>query len=136
MSRSVPEWIGKTPDSVPPPRVRLRIFENAKGRCHISGRPIRAGEAWQCDHIIALINGGANVESNLAPALTAPHKVKTKEDLAEKSKVYRKRAKHLGIKAKRKPIQSAGFKRPKKQRTATRPVEKWTALSVRQGDRS
>src|SRR3954467_4025035 len=109
MTRTVPEWIGKTPDSGPPPRVRVRIFETAGGRCHISGRLIRAGEAWQCEHKIALINGGENRESNMGPALTAPHKIKTKEDIAEKAKVYRKRAKHLGIKTSRVKMQSRGF---------------------------
>ena len=98
MSRTVPEWIAKRDDDAIPPRVKVRVFERHGGRCHISGRLIRAGEAWQCDHIIALINGGEHREMNLAPALTAPHKAKTAEDVAEKSKVYRKRSNHLGIK--------------------------------------
>ncbi|RWF41621.1 MAG: HNH endonuclease, partial [Mesorhizobium sp.] len=33
--RSVKEWIGKTPDSVPPATVRARIFLRADGICHI-----------------------------------------------------------------------------------------------------
>ena len=41
MSRAVPEWIGKTPDTKVPPRVRLRVFEKHDGTCHISGRKIR-----------------------------------------------------------------------------------------------
>jgi 5-methylcytosine-specific restriction endonuclease McrA len=74
------------------------VFDRFGGRCHLSGRFIRAGEAWDCDHIIALANGGEHRESNLAPALKAPHREKTKADVAEKADVYRKRAKHLGIK--------------------------------------
>lgn len=120
--RSTPEWIGSSPDAKIPPRVKLRIFERAKGRCHISGRLIRAGEAWDADHIIALCNGGEHREANLAPALTAPHKAKTAEDVAEKATVYRKRAKHLGIAPKRKPLQSAGFQRAQPQRSASRPI--------------
>jgi 5-methylcytosine-specific restriction protein A len=100
--RSVPEWIGKTDDARPPPQVRLRIFESHGGRCHISGRVIRAGEVWDCDHVIALVNGGENRESNLAPALREYHKVKTAADVKEKSIVRRKRMKHLGIEAKKK----------------------------------
>jgi 5-methylcytosine-specific restriction protein A len=98
MTRSVPEWIGKTDDTPIPPRVRLRVFDRWHGVCHISGRRIYPGDAWQCDHIVALVNGGSHCESNLAPALTEPHLGKTKEDVAEKSRVARKRKSHLGIK--------------------------------------
>jgi 5-methylcytosine-specific restriction protein A len=95
--RSTPEWIGATPDSAIPARVRARVFLAHDGICHISGRKIRPGEAWQCDHVKALINGGLNRESNLAPALVDAHKAKTRADVAEKSVIARKRAKHLGI---------------------------------------
>lgn len=97
MSRSVIEWIGKTHDTKVPPRVRLRIFEAHGGVCWLSGRKILAGEKWELEHKIALINGGEHREKNMAPALVAPHKEKTKEDLKAKSKVYRMRAKHLGL---------------------------------------
>lgn len=95
--RSVPEWIGRTPDDPVPPRVKARVFERHGGVCHISGRKIRAGDAWDCDHVIALCNGGENRESNLAPALRDAHRRKTADDVAEKSKVERIRKKHLGI---------------------------------------
>ena len=98
MTRSTPEWKGKTDDAAIPPRVRVRVFDRHNGRCHLTGRRIRAGEAWDCDHIVALVNGGEHRESNLAPALKAPHREKTKADIAEKAGVYRKRTKHLGIK--------------------------------------
>lgn len=98
MSREVPEWIGKTPDTPAPPRVRLRVFERYNGICYLSGRKIMPGDKWQLEHPLAIINGGENRESNLAPALVEPHKVKTAEDMAQKSKDYRVRAKHNGIK--------------------------------------
>ena len=41
MTRSVPKWIGKTDDAMPPPRVRLRIFEAYNGVFGLSGRKIR-----------------------------------------------------------------------------------------------
>lgn len=69
MTRSIPEWHGATPDSAIPPRVRARVFEANGGICHVSGRKIAAGELWDCEHVIALINGGENRESNLKPAL-------------------------------------------------------------------
>ena len=95
--RSVPEWIGKTPDTKIPARVMLRVFEAYGGKCHISGRKIQPGEAWDCDHVWALCNGGENRENNLAPALKKQHKSKTKIDVAQKAKDARIRKKHLGI---------------------------------------
>lgn len=96
MSRSLPEWIGATPDTPIPPRVKLRVFERHGGVCHLSGRKIMPGEPWDCDHVKALINGGENRENNLAPALRDKHREKTAEDVAEKSHVYRMSAKHKG----------------------------------------
>jgi len=97
--RALPEWIGKTPDSVVPPRVRVRIFERFRGRCQCGcNRQIRAGEKWDCEDEIAIINGGQRRESNLRPWLTEHHPKKTARDVAEKSRVYRKRANHLGVK--------------------------------------
>jgi len=97
MTRSVPEWIGKTDDTPIPPRVKLRIWERDDGRCHITGKKINPGDKYQFDHKIAIINGGENRESNIAPALDAPHTEKTKSDVAEKSKIARLRQKHLGL---------------------------------------
>ena len=98
MSRELPEWIGKTPDTPAPPRVRLRVFEKHKGVCYLSGRKIMPGDKWQLEHPQALINGGENRESNMAPALVEPHKVKTAEDVAQKAKNDRVRKRHIGIK--------------------------------------
>lgn len=111
MSRSLPEWIGATDDAKVPPRVRLRVFEREGGKCWLSGRRIRAGEAWELDHKVALINGGRHAESNLAPALVDKHREKTAADVAEKSKTARQRAKHLGIWPRGQRIQSRGFQR-------------------------
>lgn len=98
MTREVPEWRGKTHDTPIPPRVRVRVFERHGGICGLSGRQIRAGEQWDCDHIVALVNGGEHREHNLVPVLKGPHREKTAQDVAEKSRVYRKRSAHLGIK--------------------------------------
>lgn len=95
--RSVSTWVGSSPDAKVPPRVRARIFLREKGRCHLSGRVIRAGDAWDLDHKVALCNGGAHSEDNLFPALRDKHREKTAEDVAEKAKVARIRAKHLGV---------------------------------------
>ena len=102
--RSVPEWIAKHDDEAIPKRVKLRVFERAGGICHISGRKITAADQWDCDHIVALCNGGEHRESNLAPALRDKHRAKTAEDVGVKSKTARVRAKHLGIKRSARPM--------------------------------
>ena len=98
MSRKVEEWIGKTPDTPAPPRVRLRVFERHNGICYLSGRKIMAGDKWEIEHPQAIINGGENRESNMAPALVEPHKIKTAADVKQKAKNDRVRKRHLGIK--------------------------------------
>ena len=111
-ARAVKEWIGATPDTRPPPRVLLRIFQRENGVCHISGRKIATGERWQAEHKIALINGGENRESNLFPALIEPHKAKTRQDMKEKARVA-KRAKS-NINARPRPIASGSRPKPEK----------------------
>lgn len=98
--RHVEEWIGSSPDAKVPPRVRLRIFERHGGRCHISGRKIAAGEPWDLDHVVALVNGGEHRESNLAPALRDKHRAKTAADVAEKAFVRKLALAHRGIRPK------------------------------------
>lgn len=97
-ARSTEEWRGATPDSTIPPRVRLRLFERSSGRCQSCTRKIAPGDSWQADHVVALVNGGANAESNLQVLCGWCHKAKTAGDVAEKASTARIRAKHLGIK--------------------------------------
>lgn len=93
----------------------MRVFERHNGVCHVSGRKVRPGETWDLDHVVSLINGGEHREFNLAPALKAPHKEKTKGEMQEKSSVYHKKAKNLGISLKKKkPMpgsKASGWKR-------------------------
>lgn len=104
MSRTPQEWIGKTDDTPIPARVKLRVFERFKGICQETGQKIRAGDEWDCDHKIALINGGQNRESNLRPVLRSAHRAKTRRDLAQKKKDQRVRKKHLGLHKSRNPL--------------------------------
>jgi 5-methylcytosine-specific restriction enzyme A len=102
MARSVPEWIATSDDSAIPVRVGLRIFERAAGRCTECTRKVGRGfERFAYDHIIALVNGGEHRESNLQVLCAGCHTDKTRADVAEKSKVARIRAKHIGAKVKR-----------------------------------
>jgi 5-methylcytosine-specific restriction protein A len=98
VTRAVEEWIGKTDDTPVPDRVKLRVFQKHGGICHLAKRKIMPGEPWDAEHVIAIINGGENRESNLAPALRDKHPEKTARDMAEKSRTYRKRKSNLGIK--------------------------------------
>lgn len=116
MTRSIPEWIGKTSDSAVPPRVRDRIFRKYDGRCQCGcNREIRPGEAWECEDTIALINGGERRETNLKPWIKGHQAAKTAADVAEKSRVYHKRAAHRGIKPRKgRPMpgsKASGFKK-------------------------
>src|ERR1700748_2885413 len=95
MARTADEWIGKDDGAVPPPRVRIRVFDRACGKCHLCRRKISAGEYWQADHVIALCNGGHKRESNILPACRNCCFEKTSDDVAEKSKVADKRKKYL-----------------------------------------
>lgn len=101
MSRAVKEWIGATPDTAVPDRVRVRVFTAKDGRCHSCTRKIPAGEAWTCEHMTALVNGGENRERNLDVTCGWCLPAKNAADVAEKSKVYTKRKRHLGVKSKR-----------------------------------
>jgi 5-methylcytosine-specific restriction enzyme A len=100
MARSVPEWIGRTDDTPVPPRVRLRVLERF-GRCcdpdRGCGRPLRPGDRWTCDHIVALINGGENRERNLHPLCAWCEPPKTRDDVREKSRSYRTLLRQAGI---------------------------------------
>ena len=95
MTRSVPEWIGKTSDSAIPPRVKLRVYEKAEGLCAKCGVEALAGEY---DHAISLVLGGENRESNLQLLCVPCHRAKTKLDVKLKAKVARVRKRHIGIK--------------------------------------
>lgn len=112
MAREVPEWIGKSDSEPVPPRVRLRNFRVHNGICHLTNRKIMPGEDWATDHVIAIIDGGQNRESNLAPALVGAHKIKTAGEVARKAKVDGVSKTHIGIKGK--PTALAGRTREEK----------------------
>lgn len=94
--RSVDEWIGKTPDSKVPTSVRMRVFLTHKGVCHLSKRAIRVGEDWELEHVKPLSLGGEHRETNLAPALVAPHREKSAQEATARAKADRIHAKHFG----------------------------------------
>lgn len=124
MARSVPEWIGKTPDTKVPDRVKLRVWERHEGRCHICTAKIMAGDLWDTDHVKRLKDGGENRESNLAPAHKRCHARKTAEENRQQAVDDRKRKKHLGITGPKQTIKGRGFRKADPQRSASRPLTK------------
>jgi 5-methylcytosine-specific restriction protein A len=98
MSRSVPEWIGKTDDEKVPDRVKLRIWNRDEGHCHISGEKIYPGDDFELKHRVALILGGRHAESNLAFALTKYHRQKTADEMAIRAGNDARAKSHAGIK--------------------------------------
>lgn len=121
MSRPVPEWIGKHHGVSIPPRIRQRIFDRDSGTCHLCKQPIKTGETWQADHVIALINGGEHRETNIAPAHGHCHVTKSARDVKEKAKVAKQRGKHIGSIRPKQSIRSAPFPQTEKSNRASKP---------------
>ena len=91
---------------------RLRVWEAHKGHCHLCCLPIKQGEAWHVEHIIALACGGADDDANMAPAHIDCHAPKTRDDVRMAAKIKRVAARHVGAKP------------PLKQRIANRGFDK------------
>lgn len=121
MPRKVAEWIGKTDDAMPSPRVRQRIYDANEGICHICSLPIKTGETWHLDHVKALIEGGENRESNMKPAHAHCNLAKAKQETKRKAKVQRTRQKHTGARKPKGTIQSRGFEKTERKEKATLP---------------
>ena len=117
--RSVPEWVGTTPDAKIPPHVRLRVFERFNGICQITKRKIRAGDAWAVDHVVPLADGGAHSETNLVPVLEIAHRQKTSAENTSRAKVRAIKAKHIGIRTTRNPMPGSRASRFKRRMDGT-----------------
>ena len=98
MSRSLPEWVGKSDDAKIPPRVMERVARKADGHCIVCTRETGPGLPGECDHIVPLVLGGEHRETNLQWLCEPCHAAKTKLDVKLKAKVARIRKKNLGIK--------------------------------------
>lgn len=101
MILSVDEWFGATPDTRPPPHVRLRVLKRYRDRCPKCTRSLKYAR-WDCDHIVALGNGGENRESNLQPLCVSPcHSDKSRADRKLKVISDRAQKRAFGIKGNR-----------------------------------
>lgn len=124
MARTVDEWIGRSDDDVPPPRVRVRVFDRFKGRCRDCRRRIHAGEKWTLEHVHALCNGGENRESNLGLTCSWCLPDKNAADVAMKSETAKMRKKHLGVEGRKsRPMAgtiASGWRKPMNGRAVRR----------------
>lgn len=121
------EWIGRRPESMPTVKVLLRLFEAQDGICACGCGTKMDFELDQidCDHRVALKDGGANVESNLQLLLRRHHVTKTSAENVARAEAERHKAKAFTIvRERRQKIQSAGFRKAPPQRTATTPVRR------------
>ena len=112
--RTVPEWVGASDDSMPPPRVKDRIRERQNKKCALTGVDLVPGVKVQYDHIIPLWLGGSNRETNLQAITADSHKEKTKAEASVRGKCNRVRKKHTGITVPKQKIASRGFARTDK----------------------
>lgn len=97
MMRTVPEWVGKTDNSMPPGKVKDRIRDRQGDKCALTGHQFKPGDKVEYDHIIPLWLGGENREGNLQAVLDTAHKRKTQAEATVRSKVNKIRKKHRGI---------------------------------------
>jgi 5-methylcytosine-specific restriction protein A len=82
-----------------PTKDRVRIFELAKGTCHLCNGRIQAGEAWEVSHAVPLEMGGHDDDANRFPAHKKCHRTQTSTiDIPMIAKAKRRQARHLGIK--------------------------------------
>jgi len=129
MPRAVDQWIAKNDDAAIPARVKDRIALKAEDYCQSCQRRVgQGGLRAEFDHVIPLILGGAHAESNLRLLCHECHAAKTRLDVKLKAKVARVRKKNLGFVAPRKKITSRGFDPASPQHSASRRIEKWSAV--------
>lgn len=119
--RPVPEWIGRRPDSMPGKLVRDRLSRAQNDCCACCGLPFNAKRKGQCDHKLALIDGGENRERNLQMICTECHKSKTAGEAAARRKSRDIRAGHLFVRPKSQ-WPSRGFPPANPKRNATSPI--------------
>ena len=91
---------------------RAAMFQEHRGICHLCKGLIKAGQAWDLDHVVPLALGGSNDASNLRPAHEKCHRgadSKTSDDIKAISRADRLAKKHFGITKKKGRLQSRPF---------------------------
>lgn len=94
------------------PMQKLRIFEATAGRCHLCGLKIQ--RRWEVEHIVPLALGGADDETNMAPAHVDCHAGKSAKDRGDIARAKRRKAKHVGAFKSSRPMDGSRASRLKK----------------------
>lgn len=113
MARTVPEWIGKTDNAMPPATVRQRILERANFTCHVCGGEIDK-PGWHADHVPPLKDGGENRETMIKPAHEICHRRLTAQQAIDRAPIERMKMKHSGAARPKQTIPTRGFPKPDK----------------------
>lgn len=102
--------------------VRLRIYARQNGLCACGCTRAMNFERDEidCDHIVPLIDGGENRESNLQLMLAEHHVEKTKVENSQRSESRRHKAKAFTRPAAK--SRGRGFAKADPQRKATTPI--------------
>jgi 5-methylcytosine-specific restriction endonuclease McrA len=90
------------------------VFERCNGRCHRCGRKIGAADSWTLEHLLALILGGQNRETNLDLTCSWCLPAKNAEDQTAKSKIAAVAKRHHGVQRARQTMpgsRASGWKR-------------------------
>lgn len=121
LGRTVPPWVGKSPDAAIPARVKARIWFRCNGRCAITGRKLSATDPHDYDHIKPLWAGGVHGEENLQLVSRDKHREKTAAEAPMRAKADRMGAKFRGEwpKSKR-PLRSRSFPKSRPQQEGER----------------
>jgi hypothetical protein len=102
---------------------RARLFNLHGGKCHICGMPIKAGEKWELEHVIAWELTRDDSDENVKPAHDACHKPKTHgEDRPRIRKAQNQEAAYMGFKKSSKSINSRGFTPPQNPKRKEHPM--------------
>lgn len=128
--RSVPEWRGRRPESMPGKLVWLRLYAKQNGLCACGcGRVMNLNrDKIDCDHRIPLKDGGGNVESNLQLMLHEHHAIKTIAENISRAEANNHQAKAFNL-PKRK-WGSRGFPKARPQHSATRPIRRKSEQAI------
>lgn len=97
---------------------RARIFLKHDGICGLSGVKIGPDDAWEIEHRIPWALTHDDSDENVYPALTAPHAIKTKDDVRRIAKAKRQ-ARETGrqkIGKQKKKIPNRGFDKTLRKR--------------------
>lgn len=103
---------------------RARLFKLHGGKCHLCDMPIKAGEKWELEHVIAWELTRDDSDENVKPAHSRCHAPKTHgEDRPRIQKAKNQEAAHMGFKKSSKPLQSRNdFPASRKRKEHPMPV--------------